>query len=120
MSTQPCGCQCQAIDTVAVQSQGVSFDLVMDAPEPLLPAPLFLTLLLVTVMVTLSRQRCRTVLPSLRLTPSPRAAQPATAQSIDRAEAPRPGARQAATDRAEWAGTSDSLEDLLNSRLRAA
>jgi hypothetical protein len=120
MSTQPCGCECQATDTVAVASQGVAFDLVMDAPEPLLPAPLFLTLMLITVALTRSHQRRRTVLPSLQLTAASPAALVVTGKPTPRVGAGRRRAPRATTDRSEWAEEPGRLHDLLNSNERAA
>lgn len=69
MSTQLCGCQCPAIDTVpayaVVPSQGMTFDLAMDTPEPLFTAPM-LILALVTAALTLAHQKRRYVPPSNR------------------------------------------------------
>jgi hypothetical protein len=65
MSTEPCGCQCQAIDAVAVPSHGVAFDLAMDAPQPGFPLPI-LTLALITAALTLAHQKRRRVPLSIR------------------------------------------------------
>lgn len=65
MSTQPCGCQCKAIDTVAVPSEGFAFELTPDESQPLFPLPV-LALVLVTVTLTLVHQKRRYVPPSLR------------------------------------------------------
>jgi hypothetical protein len=59
MSSTSCGCECQAIDVVTVHSHAVSFDLVDDAPPQGSLLPVVLLLSMVTVALTLARQRRR-------------------------------------------------------------